>query len=123
MAVEGGGGGGEVADGLLGARGTTVVEGGGGDGGKVVRLGLDGAEIVGGVIGGDGGGGEQVLAWFPPKTVTSLSVMLTLEAHEQRLHDVVPSPIMVARLPFRLTGRVTTGKPPSPAERPSVVTA
>jgi hypothetical protein len=98
---------------------------GGGDVGEVVPVGLEGAELDGGVTGaagrGGGGGGEQVLAGFPPVTVTPLNVRFTLAAHAQRLQDAEPCPAMVAPMPFRVMGVVATGKPPSPTELPSVV--
>jgi hypothetical protein len=116
----------DVVGGLVGAGGGTVVVGGAGDDGEVVAVGWEVAGLADGVTGaagrGGGGGDEQVLAGFPLVTVTPLKVRFTLAAHAQRLQDAEPCPAMVTPMPFRVSGVVATGKPPSPTERPSVVT-
>ncbi len=114
---------GDEADGRPGAGGG-VVEGGA-DGGDT---GLGGAGLVGGVtvvggLEGAAGGGEHRSTplfgpddWLPSVMVTSLSVRFTLAAHVQRLQDAAPCPMILAPLPFTISGVVTTGKPLPPVE-------
>ncbi|HEY1634467.1 MAG TPA: hypothetical protein VGF64_06895 [Acidimicrobiales bacterium] len=110
------GGGATVVEGAVVAGdvgcGAVVADGFGGAGFVVGVTGAGGLESVGGV-------GGQV---FPPVTVTSLSVRLTLAAQVHKLQASLPCPAMVAPLPFTVVWLVATGRPLPLAPVPSVGT-